>query len=53
MTIQLDFNTKSSSTVGRISFRISFQKMFENITVLIVLQENQWFIKFVTVASPC
>ena len=30
-------------------FRISFQKMFGSITVLIVLQESQWFIKFVAI----
>ena len=32
-------------------FRISFQEIFESITVLSLLQESQWFIKFVVVAS--
>ena len=48
MTIRLDFNTKSSSTA-----RISFQKLFESVTVFNVLQENQWFIKFVLVVLSC
>ena len=35
------------------SSTVSFRKMFESITVFNVLQENQWFIKFVTVVLSC
>ena len=43
MTIRLDFNTNHQLPV-----KSQFSKT-EIITVLSVLQESQWFIKFVTV----